>query len=160
MRVWLKCKNDCHVNCLYNYLPYLWQSKIGQPKSLQSTICSLWVWFRTKIIDFLSHGISIPIWPSDKVSKKLVKMLCENCQIDQSAMTVADWSIPYGWPCIDGKICNGNFITGPYWNVQCQWDQVSFFHKFFLFAFLCLDKNHFPVPASSRIAKIITYTGK
>ena len=52
------------------------------------------------------------------MAKKLVKMLLENCQIDQSAMTVADWSIPYGWPCIDGKICNGNFITGPYWNAQ------------------------------------------
>ena len=24
--------------------------------------------------------------------------------------------MPYGWPCIDGKICNGNFITGPYLN--------------------------------------------
>ena len=61
------------------------------------------------IQDFLSHGISIPIWPSSKVSKKMVKMFRENCQIDQSA-------IPYGWPCIDGKICYGNFITGPYWN--------------------------------------------
>ena len=38
------------------------------------------------IQDFLSHGISIPIWPSNKVSKKLIKMLRENCQIDQSAM--------------------------------------------------------------------------
>jgi hypothetical protein len=28
--------------------------------------------------------------------------------------------IPYGWPCIDGKICNGNFITGPYWNEQSK----------------------------------------
>ena len=27
-------------------------------------------------------------------------------------------SMPYGWPCIDGKICNGNFITGPYLNEQ------------------------------------------
>ena len=43
-------------------------------------------------------------------------MLRDNCQIDQSAMTVANCSIPYGWPCVDGKICNGNFITGPYWN--------------------------------------------
>ena len=24
--------------------------------------------------------------------------------------------IQYGWPCIDGQICNGNFITGQYWN--------------------------------------------
>jgi hypothetical protein len=47
--------------------------------------------------DFLSHGISIPIWPSNKVTilyakfnKKLVNMLCQNCQIDQSATTVAD----------------------------------------------------------------------
>ena len=24
--------------------------------------------------------------------------------------------MPYGWSCIDGKICNGNFITWPYWN--------------------------------------------
>ena len=38
------------------------------------------------IKDFLSHGISIPIWPSIKVTilyskfkKKLVKMLCQNC---------------------------------------------------------------------------------
>ena len=45
----------------------------------------------------------LPIWPSHKVSKKLVKMLHEN------------WLIPYGWPRIDGKICNGNFSTGPYW---------------------------------------------
>jgi hypothetical protein len=36
------------------------------------------------------HGISIQKWPSNKVSKKLVKMLCENCQIDQSAMTLVD----------------------------------------------------------------------
>ena len=35
-------------------------------------------------------------------------MLCQNCQI------------PYGWSCIDGKICNGNFITGPYWNAYFQ----------------------------------------
>ena len=33
-------------------------------------------------------------------------------------VTVAHWSMPYGLPCIDGKICNGNFITGPYWNVH------------------------------------------
>ena len=46
------------------------------------------------IQDFLSHGISNQIWPSNKVTilyakfkKKLVKMLC---QIDQSATTVAD----------------------------------------------------------------------
>ena len=40
--------------------------------------------------DFLSHGTSIPIRPSSKISKKLVKMLLENCQIDQTAMTVVD----------------------------------------------------------------------
>ena len=34
------------------------------------------------------------------------------CWNDQSATTVAGW--PYGWQCIGGKICNGNFITGPY----------------------------------------------
>ena len=50
------------------------------------------------IQDFLSHGISIPIGSSNKFTKKLVKILCQN------------------YPCIDGKICNGNFITGPYWN--------------------------------------------
>ena len=48
-------------------------------------------------------------------------MLCQNCQIDQSATIVVDWSIPNGWSCIDSKICNGNFITGPYWNEEyCQ----------------------------------------
>ena len=28
------------------------------------------------------------------------------------------WSMSYGWPFnfIDWKICNGNSITGPYWN--------------------------------------------
>ena len=79
------------------------------------------------IQDFLSHGISIQIWPSNKVtilyakSKNFfVKMLCQNCQIDQSATIVADWSMPYGWSCIEGKICNSNFITGPYWNVWCN----------------------------------------
>ena len=50
MQKWLSCKLY-----LYNYLSYLWQSKIGHPKSLQSTICSLWVWFRTKI-----NGIKQP----------------------------------------------------------------------------------------------------
>ena len=45
-------------------------------------------------------------------------MLCQNCRIDQSASTVADWLMPYGWPCIDRKICNGNFITWPYWNAK------------------------------------------
>ena len=44
-------------------------------------------------------------------------MLRQNCQIDQTATTVADLSIPYGKPCINSKICNGNFITWPYWNV-------------------------------------------
>ena len=68
------------------------------------------------IQDFLCHGISIPIGTSNKFAKKLMKMLCQNFLIDQSATTIVDWSMPYGWACIDGKICNGNFITGPYWN--------------------------------------------
>jgi hypothetical protein len=43
-------------------------------------------------------------------------MFRENCQIDQSA-------IPYGWPCIDGKICKGNFVTGPFLNHRSgAWD--------------------------------------
>ena len=37
------------------------------------------------IQDFLSHGISIPIGSSNKFTKKLVKLLCQNCRIDQSA---------------------------------------------------------------------------
>jgi hypothetical protein len=45
-------------------------------------------------------------------------------------------------------------------NVQCQWDQTTIslcfmFSRMFLGFFLCLGKNHFPIPASSRIAKII-----
>ena len=31
----------------------------------------------------------------------------------------SDWSVLYGWQCMYGKIYNDNFITGPYWNVQC-----------------------------------------
>ena len=42
------------------------------------------------IQDFLSHGISIPIGYSNKFTKKLVKMMRQNCQIDQSATTDAD----------------------------------------------------------------------
>ena len=42
------------------------------------------------IQDSSSHGISIPIGSSNKFTKKLVKMLCQNCQIDQCATTVAD----------------------------------------------------------------------
>ena len=26
--------------------------------------------------------------------------------------------MPDGWPCIDCKICSGNFITGPYWKAK------------------------------------------
>ena len=26
-------------------------------------------------------------------------------------LPILQWSMPYGWPCIDHKICNGNFIT-------------------------------------------------
>ena len=38
------------------------------------------------IQDFLSHGISIPIGSSTKFTKKLVKILCQNCQIDHVYM--------------------------------------------------------------------------
>ena len=38
------------------------------------------------IQDFLSHGISIPIGSSNKFTKKLVKLLCQNCWIDQRHM--------------------------------------------------------------------------
>ena len=38
------------------------------------------------IQDFLSHGISIPIGSSNKFTKKLVKILCQNCQIDHVQM--------------------------------------------------------------------------
>ena len=30
-------------------------------------------------------------------------------------------------PCIDGKICNGNFITWPYWNDYCV--SIIFYRK-------------------------------
>ena len=42
------------------------------------------------IKDFLSHEISIPIGSSNKFTKKFVKMLCQNCQIDQCATTIRD----------------------------------------------------------------------
>ena len=45
----------------------------------------------TEVIQiFLSHGISIPIGSSNEFTKKLVKIFCQNCQIDQSATTVVD----------------------------------------------------------------------
>ena len=46
--------------------------------------------------DFLSHGISIPIGSSNRFTKKLVKLLCQNFRIDQSATTIADLSMPFG----------------------------------------------------------------
>ena len=39
-------------------------------------------------------------------------MLCQNCQIDQCATTVADWSMPYGWPCIDEKSVMVTLLMG------------------------------------------------
>ena len=72
--------------------------------------------FRFVIQDFLSHGISIPIGSSNKFTKKLVKMLHQNCNccglVNAIWLTISHW-----------LMCNGNFITGPYWNVIC------IFHK-------------------------------
>ena len=56
------------------------------------------------IQDFLSHGISIPIGSSNKFTKKLVKMLRQNCQIDQSATTIADCLNPFRRRGRDGII--------------------------------------------------------
>jgi hypothetical protein len=53
--------------------------------------------------DFLSHRISIPVWHSNKfiiLYEKFKKPLSK----------LSDWSF------IDSEICNGNYITGPYWN--------------------------------------------
>ena len=61
------------------------------------------------IQDFLSHGISIPIGSSNKFTKKLVKMLHQNC--NRCGLVNAIWLTIWHW-----LMCNGNFITGPYWN--------------------------------------------
>ena len=61
------------------------------------------------IQDFLSHGISIPIGSSNKFTKKLVKMLHQNC--NRCGLVNAIWFAVWHW-----LICNGNFITWPYWN--------------------------------------------
>ena len=61
------------------------------------------------IQDFLSHGISIPIGSSNKFTKKLVKMLHQNC--NHCGLVNAIWLTIWHW-----LMCNGNFITGPYWN--------------------------------------------
>ena len=63
------------------------------------------------IQDFLSHGISIPIGSSNKFTKKLVKMLHQNCNC--CGLVNAIWLTIW-----HSLMCNGTFITGPYWNVQ------------------------------------------
>ena len=63
------------------------------------------------IQEFLSHGISIPIGSSNKFTKKLVKMLHQNC--NHCGLVNAIWLTIWHW-----LKCNGNVITGPYWNDQ------------------------------------------
>ena len=65
--------------------------------------------------------------------QNLRKSLCKCCVKDQSETTIADWYIPYGWSCIDDKICNGYFMAGPNWNDQyvcvLVWDFFVIYNK-------------------------------
>jgi hypothetical protein len=50
-----------------------------------------WLKLKLGVLDFAiqhfsSHGISIPIGSSNKFTKKLVKLLGQNCRIDQCHM--------------------------------------------------------------------------
>ena len=72
------------------------------------------------IQDFLSHGISIPIGSSNKFTKKLVKMLHQNCNRCAlvipawyiNKFTIIDFTIQYGY-IIEATISYYPFQYGP-----------------------------------------------
>ena len=67
------------------------------------------------IQEFLSHGISIPKGSSNKFTKKLVKILCQNCQISCHMVDHVQ---------MVKSVSNGNFITEPSNKVTITYLQI------------------------------------